>query len=53
MPSASLPRGRAVTRAVLVAVVTALAAVAVGALHGGAATPQTQSIAVPSKAGRP
>src|SRR5256885_16997638 len=52
MPSASLPRGRAITRAGVVAVVTALAAVAVGALHGGAATPQTQSVAVPGKVGQ-
>jgi hypothetical protein len=52
MPSALPPRGRGVSRAVLVVIVTALAAVAVGVLHGGAATPQTQSVAVPSKVGQ-
>ena len=52
MPSASRLRGRGIVRAALVAVVTALAAVAVGALHGGAATPQTQSVAVPGKVGQ-
>jgi len=35
-----------------VLVLAALAAFAVGAVHGGAATPATQSVAVPSKAGQ-
>src|SRR3954451_18700511 len=52
MPSSSRLRGRAFARAGLVAVVTAVAAGAVGALHGGAATPQTQSVAVPGKVGQ-
>src|SRR4051794_40231050 len=52
MPSSPRLRGRAFARAGLVAVVTAVAAVAVGALHGGAATPQTQSVAVPGKVGQ-
>jgi hypothetical protein len=45
-------RGRSLGRAAIVLVVTAAAAAGVGALHGGAATPSTQSIAVPDKAGQ-
>src|SRR4051812_43656496 len=44
-------RGR-VVRVAFVLVLAALAAVGAGAVHGGAATPSTQSIAVPSKAGQ-
>ena len=52
MPRFQRPgRGR-VLRAAVVLVLVALAAVAVGALHGGAATPSTQSITVPGQ-GRP
>src|SRR3954453_14188082 len=51
MPSVSPSRGRAAARAAVIGVVTALA-VAIGVMHGGAATPQTQSIAVPAKAGQ-
>src|SRR5689334_7825942 len=44
-------RGR-VARAAFVIVLASLAAFAVGAVHGGAATPSTQSISVPNKAGQ-
>jgi hypothetical protein len=52
MPTFQRPgRGR-VLRVAFVLVLAALAAFAVGAVHGGAATPATQSIAVPGKAGQ-
>src|SRR5436190_6456444 len=52
MPSVFPSRRRAAARAAVIGVVAALAVVAVGVMHGGAATPQTQSIAVPAKAGQ-
>src|SRR3954453_14464869 len=52
MPRFQRPGRGSVVRAALVLVLAALAAVAVGAVHGGAATPSTQSIVVPSKAGQ-
>jgi hypothetical protein len=52
MPRILRLRGRATTRAAVVALVVTVAAVAVGALHGGAATPATQSVTVPSKMGK-
>jgi hypothetical protein len=51
MSRISKPRGR-MARAVIAAVAVAFAAAAVGALHGGAATPGTQSVTVPTKAGK-
>src|SRR5689334_645894 len=41
-----------VLRALLALALAAVAAFGVGAWHGGAATPSTQSIAVPAKAGQ-
>ena len=52
MPRISTPRSRAVLRTAIVALGAALAAVALGALHGGAATPATQNVTVSSKAGQ-
>src|SRR3954453_22505348 len=52
MPRFQRPGRGSVVRAALVLVLAALAAVGVGAVHGGAATPSTQSIVVPSKAGQ-
>src|SRR5947208_2415553 len=52
MPSVSPSRGRAAARVAVIGVLTALAVVAIGVMHGSAATPQTQSVAVPSKAGQ-
>src|SRR3954451_19182783 len=52
MPRFQRPRRGSVVRVVLVLVLAALAAVGVGAVHGGAATPSMQSIVVPSKAGQ-
>src|SRR4051812_30754512 len=52
MPKVSPSRGRAAARAAVIGVLTAVAVVAIGVMHGSAATPQTQSIAVPSKAGQ-
>src|SRR3954464_5744296 len=45
-------RGRTLVRASIALGAAAAAAVAVGALQGGAATPQTQSVTVPDKAGQ-
>jgi hypothetical protein len=45
-------RGRTLVRVTISLVAAATAAVAVGALHGGAATPPTQSLVVPDKAGQ-
>src|SRR5436305_8363472 len=45
-------RGRTLVRATIALGAAAAAAVAVGALQGGAATPQTQSVTVPDKAGQ-
>src|SRR3954454_25030247 len=45
-------RGRTLVRASIALGAAAAAAVAVGALQGGAATPQTQSVNVPDKAGQ-
>jgi hypothetical protein len=52
MPRFPRPGRGSVVRAALVLVLAALAAFAVGAVHGGAATPSTQTIAVPGKAGQ-
>jgi hypothetical protein len=49
MPRISRPRR---TAAVLIVAAAAVVAVSFGALHGGAATPSTQSVTVPSKAGQ-
>ena len=46
------PGRGSVVRAAFVLVLAALAAFAVGAVHGGAATPSTQSVTVPGKAGQ-
>ena len=46
------PGRGSVLRAAFVLVLAALAAFAVGAVHGGAATPSTQSVTVPGKAGQ-
>jgi hypothetical protein len=46
------PRAATAVRALVAIALAAVVAVALGALHGGAATPATQSIAVPSKAGQ-
>jgi hypothetical protein len=45
-------RGRTMVRAAIALFAAAAAAVAVGALHGGAATPPMQSLTVPDKAGQ-
>jgi hypothetical protein len=45
-------RGRTAIRALAAVSLAAAAAVVVGALRGGAATPATQSVAVPSKTGQ-
>jgi hypothetical protein len=52
MPRFRKPRGRGALRAAIAAVAASTVAVALGALHGGAATPATQSVTVPSKAGQ-
>ena len=52
MPSVSPSRAQGAARAAVIGVVTVLAVVAVGVMHGGAATPPSQSIAVPGKAGQ-
>src|SRR5436309_12940032 len=52
MPSVFPSRGRAAARAAVIGVVASVAVVAIGVMHGGAATPQTQSVAVPAKAGQ-
>src|SRR5712691_7920656 len=52
MPRFPRPRGRAALRAAIAAVAAAVVAVALGAMHGGAATPATQSVTVPNKAGQ-
>jgi hypothetical protein len=52
MPRFPRPGGRAALRAAIAAVAAAVVAVALGAMHGGAATPATQSVTVPSKAGQ-
>ena len=44
--------GRGTVRVAIALIGAAAAAVALGALHGGAATPSTQSVAVPDKAGQ-
>jgi hypothetical protein len=45
-------RGRTVVRATIALFAAAAAAIAVGAMHGGAATPPTQSVAVPDRVGQ-
>ena len=45
------PRRKAVLRAAIAALGAALGAVALGALHGGAATPATQGVTVPNQVG--
>src|SRR5260221_2118824 len=52
MPRFRKPGSRAVLRAAIAAVVAAVVAVALGAMHGGAATPATQSVTVPNKVGQ-
>ena len=47
------PGRGSVVRAAFVLVLAALAAFAVGAVHGGAATPLIQSVAVPARPARP
>ena len=45
-------RARGLTRGAIALIAAAAGAVALGALHGGAATPSTQGVAVPGKAGQ-
>src|SRR5258708_21066816 len=52
MPRFRKPRGRAALRAGITAVAAVVVAVALGAMHGNAASPPTQSVTVPSKAGQ-
>jgi hypothetical protein len=52
MPRFPKRRSHAVLRAGIAAVAAALGAVALGAMHGNAASPATQSVSVPSKAGQ-
>jgi hypothetical protein len=52
MPRFRKPGSRAALRAAIAAVLAAVVAVALGAMHGGAATPATQSVNVPNKAGQ-
>ena len=52
MPKIFPARRRTAVRAAVAALAVALVAAALGALHTGAATPATQSVTVPSKAGR-
>ena len=52
MPRISPAGRRAALRAAIGLFGATLAAVAFGVLHGGAATPATQSVTVPSKAGK-
>jgi hypothetical protein len=52
MPRIPKPGRGTVLRLALAATLAALAAVVLGALHGGAATPATQSVTVPGKAGQ-
>jgi hypothetical protein len=52
MPRIPKPRSRPALRAAIAAIGAGVAAVALGALHGGAATPATQGVTVPSKAGK-
>jgi hypothetical protein len=52
MPRKSQPGARTAVRAVIALAIAATAAFGLGALHGGAATPSTQSVAVPDKAGQ-
>lgn len=52
MPWIPKPSPRPSLRTAIAVLVVAAVAVAFGALHGGAATPTTQSVTVPSKAGK-
>src|SRR5437870_5909310 len=52
MPSMFQPGARTAAKAVIAIAIAATAAFGLGALHGGAATPSTQSVAVPDKAGQ-
>src|SRR5258705_8307275 len=52
MPRFPSPSRRAALRAAIAAVAAVVVAVALGAMHGGAATPGTQSVTVPNKAGQ-
>ena len=52
MPRFRKPGSRAALRAAIATVLAAVVAVALGAMHGGAATPATQSVNVPNKAGQ-